>query len=103
MKPLLGLFVFTTFTSVAAIVDFNLSPPGTDKAVGISPLNEVPAATNSTGSGGGIPPGIFLDTTTRQLGFPIGYGSSPGFPHFTRVPTARPFPGPAGPGTQPPA
>ncbi len=102
MKPFLGIFVLTAFTSVAAIVDFNLSPPGTDKAVGISPLNEVPAATNSTGSGGEIPPGIFLDTTSRQLGFAIGYGSSEGFTDLTGVPTAMHFHAPAGPGTNAP-
>ncbi|TAK93444.1 MAG: CHRD domain-containing protein, partial [Verrucomicrobia bacterium] len=99
MKQFACLCLFTALTSVAAIVDFNLSPPGTDKAVGVSPLNEVPPATNSVGSGGELPPGIFLDTNTRQLGFAIGYGSSAGFTDMTGPATAMHFHAPAGPGT----
>jgi hypothetical protein len=53
--------------SQAAIIQFNLSPAGTDAAVGLSPLNEVPAATNSTGSGNEISAGISFDTETSIL------------------------------------
>jgi len=99
MKKSLALILFTAWSAHAAIVDFNLSPPGTDSAVGLSPLNEVPPATNSVGSGGELPPGIFLDTVTRQLGFAIGYGSSAGFTNLTGAATAMHFHAPAGPGT----
>ena len=34
--------------SQAAIVNFDLSPAGAGAALGLSPLNEVPVATNST-------------------------------------------------------
>jgi hypothetical protein len=79
----------------AAIVDFNLSPPGTDNAVGLSPLNEFPAVTNSLGSGGELTPGIFLNTETRELGFAVGYGTSAGFTDLTGPATAMHFHAPA--------
>ena len=95
MKKILALTLFAAWTAPAAIVDFNLSPPGTDSGVGLSPLNEVPPASISTGSGGEITPGVFLDTVTRQLGFAIGYGSSAGFTDLTGPATAMHFHGPA--------
>jgi len=95
MKKSLALFVLAAWSTHAAVVDFSLSPPGSSSAVGLSPLNEVPAATNSTGSGGELPPGIFLNTETRQLGFAIGYGSSAGFTDLTGPASAMHFHGPA--------
>src|SRR5688572_33335715 len=95
MKNVLALILFAACSAHAAIVDFSLSPPGTDSAAGLSPLNEVPAVTTSTGSGGELSPGIFLDTVTGQLGFAIGYGSSAGFTDLTGPATAMHFHGPA--------
>jgi len=102
MKTFTCLFLATALTSSADIVDFALSPPGTDMAVGMVPQNEVPAVTNSTGSGSEIAPGIFLNTATAQLGFAIGYGSSAGFTDLTGLPTGMHFHTPAGPGTNAP-
>src|SRR6266403_2070126 len=51
MKRLLVLLVAATLSAQAAQIRFALSPPGTDAGVGLSPSNEVPVVTNSTGSG----------------------------------------------------
>lgn len=102
MKYCLCLIFAIALTSSASVVDFALSPPGTDNAVGIMPQNEVPAVTNSSGSGGVIAPGIFLNTATWELGFAMGYGASAGFTDLTGVPTGMHFHAPAGPGTNAP-
>jgi hypothetical protein len=98
MKKLLLFLSLIGWSADAAIVDFNLSPPGTGSGVGLSPLNEVPPVTNSIGSGGALPPGIFLNTVTRELGFTMGYGSSAGFTDLTAPASALHFhaPAPAG-------
>ena len=63
MKTTLALLLLTTgLSSQAAIVQFDLSPAGTDKAVGLSPSNQVPAAATSSGSGNEISGGIVFDT-----------------------------------------
>jgi hypothetical protein len=84
--------------SQAAIVQFELSPPGTDAAVGLSPLNETGGVTNSTGSGGLISAGILFDTDTARLGVTIGYGSAAGFTDLTGPATAAHIHGPASTG-----
>lgn len=95
MKALLLLFVFGLASTHAATLDFNLSPPGTDNAVGMSPQNEVPPATNSIGSGNEIGPGITFDTQTLQLNLAIGYGSAFGFDNLTGPITGVHIHGPA--------
>ena len=67
----------------AALVKFQLSPPGTDVAVGLSPSNQVPHAAASTGSGGEISAGIILDTDTSTMHLAVGYGSAAGFSNLT--------------------
>src|SRR5688572_18308299 len=55
-------------------LQFKLSPPGSSPAPGLSPANEVPAVTNSSGSGGEILTGLSFDTNTLQLSLAVGYG-----------------------------
>jgi hypothetical protein len=85
----------------ADIIRFDLSPAGTDKAVGLSPANEVDTVIGSTGSGNEIlnGGGITFDTTTRLLSLAVGYGSAAGFTDLTGPATAMHIHGPAGPGT----
>jgi hypothetical protein len=72
-----------------------LSPPGTDKAVGLNWANEVPAVLNSTGSGNEIGNGILFDTSTLVLSLSVGYGSAFGFTDLTGPATAMHIHGPA--------
>lgn len=95
VSTLLGLAV----CAQAAIIQFDLSPAGTDAAVGLSPLNEVPGITNSTGSGNEISGGISFDTDTSLLTLAVGFGSAAGFTDLTAPATAMHIHGPAGPGT----
>jgi hypothetical protein len=81
--------------SQGTILNFDLSPPGTDKAVGLSSLNETPAVTNSTGSGNEIGTGITFDTDTLTLSLSIGYGSAYGFTDLTGPATLMHIHGPA--------
>ena len=83
----------------AAIIPFDLSPAGTDNAVGLSPSNEVGTVIGSTGSGNEILGGITFDTTTRVLSLAVGYGSAAGFTDLTGPATAMHIHGNAGPGT----
>src|SRR5262249_22474576 len=87
------------FSAQAALVKFQLSPPSTDTAVGLSPSNQVPVATNSTGSGGEISGGIIFDTESSILQVAVGYGSAAGFTDLTGPANAMHIHGPAGPGT----
>src|SRR6266568_6325588 len=50
----------------ADIIPFDLSPPGTDKAVGLSPSNEVGTVIGSTGSGNEILSGITFDKSSGR-------------------------------------
>ena len=72
-----------------------LSPPGTSPATGLSPANEVPAVTNSAGSGGEILAGITFDTNSLTLSFAVGYGSALGFTNLTAPASAAHIHGPA--------
>jgi hypothetical protein len=83
MKKLSLLFVAVALSTHAAQIQFALSPAGTDNAVGLSPLNEVPAVTNSTGSGNTISGGIVFNTDTSILHVEVGYGSAAGFSDLT--------------------
>ncbi len=88
MKRCLVLLVAATLSAQAAQIRFALSPPGTDVAVGLSPSNEVPIVTNSTGSGNIVGSGIVFDTDSAILHLSIGYGSAEGFTDLTGVPVA---------------
>lgn len=95
------LLLLTIGYAKAAIIPFDLSPAGTDKAVGLSSSNEVDVI-GSTGSGNEILGGITFDTTTRVLSLAVGYGSAAGFTDLTGPATAMHIHGPAGPGTNAP-
>ena len=96
-NSLLVFFSSITFAG-ATIIDFDLSPTGTSAAVGLSPANEVPAVTTSTGSGGSVSGGITFDTTTSTLSFAMGYGSAAGFTDLTGAATGVHIHGPAAAG-----
>ena len=78
----------------AEILKFDISPAGSSPATGLSPANEVPAATG-TGSGGEILAGITYDTDSNLLSLPIGYGSFGGFTNLSGPATAAHIHGPA--------
>jgi hypothetical protein len=94
-SKVIALIICTVASSQAALVHFELSPAGTDAAVGLSPSNSVPAVTNSTGSGNTISGGIVFDTETSLMELAIGYGSAAGFTDLTGVPTLMHIHGPA--------
>jgi hypothetical protein len=102
MKTAIIALLSAVAVSRAAVIQFDLSPPGTDAAVGMKPANEVPAVTNSTGSGGEISGGISFDTVAGTLTFAIGYGSSAGFTDLTGPAAAMHIHGTAGAGTNAP-
>jgi hypothetical protein len=83
----------------AIVIEFELSPAGKDAAVGLSPLNQVPAVTNSTGSGNELPGGISFNTSNMVLSVAIGFGSAAGFTDLTAPASAMHIHGPAGAGT----
>jgi len=95
------LFLVIAFAK-ADIIPFDLSPPGTDQAVGLSASNEVGTVIGSTGSGNEILGGITFDTTTRVLSLAVGYGSAAGFSDLTGRAAAMHIHGNAGPGTNAP-
>lgn len=99
MKLSFALLLSAALSSQAAVIYFDLSPAGTDAAVGLSPSNEVPAVTNSTGSGNAISGGIAFDADTGVFQLSVGYGSAAGFTDLTGVPSNMHIHGPAGPGT----
>jgi hypothetical protein len=86
----------------AEVIQFDLSPPGASAAVGLSPLNEVPPATNSTASGNEISAGISFDTDTSLLTLAVGFGAAAGFADLSAPITALHIHGPALPGSNAP-
>jgi len=78
------------------LIPLGISPAGTDAAVGLSPFNEVPAVSNSTGSGGPISGGLVFDTGSSTLMLTVGYGSAAGFTDLTGPATSLTLNGPAG-------
>src|SRR5438128_324345 len=104
MKTLvLRLFLLASIACARAeIIPFDLSPAGTDKALGLSPSNEPSLVVPSSGSGGEILGGITFDTTTRVLSLAVGYGSAAGFTDLTGPATAMHIHGSVGPGTNGP-
>ncbi|HEX5218197.1 MAG TPA: CHRD domain-containing protein [Verrucomicrobiae bacterium] len=97
MKKSMLLLLASVVLSQAA--DFDLSPPGTDRDVGLSSANEVPAVTNSAGSGNEISGGITFDPTNGVLTLAVGYGSAAGFSNLTGAATSAHLHGPATTGT----
>lgn len=95
MKLCSSLILAAALSSHAALVQFNISPAGTDAAIGLSPSNQVPAVTNSSGSGDTLSGGIMLDTESGVFAFAIGYGSAAGFSDLSGPPTAMHIHGPA--------
>lgn len=96
MKKIVLLAMLSSIATVhAAVLSFDLSPPGTDNAAGLSPLNETPPVTNSIGSGNEIGSGITFDTITSTLNLSVGYGSAFGFTNLTGPATAAHIHGPA--------
>jgi hypothetical protein len=95
MKTSFVLLLAASLTSQASLIHFELSPPGTDVAVGLSPSNQVPAVTNSTGSGDTVSGGIVFNTDSNTLQFAIGYGSADGFTDLTGPPVGMHIHGPA--------
>lgn len=98
MKGTIALLLGAAVAAQADTIHFQLSPSGTDVAVGLSPSNCVPAVTNSTGSGDAISGGIVFDTDTQVLQLAIGYGSAAGFTDLSGATTAMHIHGPAAPG-----
>jgi hypothetical protein len=92
MKRTLTLLTLLSSLAVsqADITQFNLV------AGGLTPANEVPAVTNSSGSGDQILDGISYDSSTALLTFHIGYGSAQGFADLTGPATSVNIQGPAG-------
>src|SRR6516162_10269512 len=95
MRPILAVLLVSGVIGQAALIPLGISPAGTDAAVGLSPANEVPAVTNSTGSGGPISGGVLLDTNTSTLMLTVGYGSAAGFTDLTGPATSMTLNGPA--------
>lgn len=97
-RALLLPILLVTLSAEAGVIYFDISPAGTDASVGLSPSNQVPAVTNSTGSGGPISAGVVFDTSSLMLQVAIGYGSAAGFTDLTGPPTDMHIHGPAAPG-----
>src|SRR3982074_3069831 len=93
MKRTLTLLTLLSSLAVsqADITQFNLVTGG------LTPGHEVPARTNSTGSGDKILDGISYDSNTALLTFHIGYGSAQGFTDLTGPATSANIQGPASP------
>jgi hypothetical protein len=90
-----ALLLAGLMTAQADPLQFKLSPPGSSPATGLSPANEVPAVTNSSGTGGEILTGITFDTNSLTLSFAVGYGSALGFSNLTAAATGAHIHGPA--------
>jgi len=91
-----ALAAMLVLPATAQVVQYDISPPGTTAAVGLSPENEVPPVAGSSGSGGEILQGIRLDLATGRLDYAIGYGFEGGFTNLTGPVTAAHIHGPAG-------
>jgi hypothetical protein len=100
MKKAIIALLSAATVSQAAIINFDLSPSGSGAAIGLSPLNEVPVATNSTGSGNAL--ALLFDTDTSILSFAIGYGSAAGYTDLTAPATGMHIHGPAQVGSNAP-
>lgn len=88
MKTYALVLLTAALTSNAAVIQFGVSPSGTDIVTGLSPSNEVPIVTTSLGSGDVVSGGITFDTDNKILKLAIGYGSAAGFTDLTGPATA---------------
>ncbi len=95
MKTAFAVLLAAALTTQAAVIPFDLSPPGTSGAVGLSPTNEVPAVANSAGSGNTISGGILFDTDSGMMELAVGFGSAAGFTDLTGAATTMHIHGPA--------
>ncbi len=102
LKASMLAFATTLSFAGATILEFQLSPTGSDDAVGLSPANEVPAVVTSTGSGNAISGGITFDTDTSTLTFALGYGSAAGFTNLSGAANGIHIHGPAAAGVNAP-
>lgn len=101
-KSILLAFASTLAFSGATILEFDLSPAGSDNAVGLRPANEVPAVLTSTGSGNSISGGFTFDTANSTLTFAVGYGTAAGFTNLSGAATGIHIHGPAAAGVSAP-
>ena len=91
-----ALALLSTFAlTQAAVIEFDVSPIGTDDATGLSVANEVHTVVRSTGTGDAVSGGISFDTETSTLNFTMGYGSAAGFRNLTGAATSLHLHGPA--------
>lgn len=72
-KYVLSLLLASCLPGNAAILEFHLSPAGTDVATGLSPLNEVPPPFVSDASGTESPGSVYFDTEASTLSFAFAY------------------------------
>lgn len=93
MKKYLLLLAAAAAASSASAMIMQFDLMGTAGA-GLLPGNE-PSAPVSTGSGGEIGAGIWLDTSTNILTVNVGWGSGNGFTDLTGTASAAHFHGPA--------
>lgn len=93
---LMGITVLSSLAlAQAEVVKLDLSPAGTDHAVGLSPANEAHSVTGSTGSGNEVLGGIEYDSGLNTLKLSLAYGSFFGFADLTGPATAAHIHGPA--------
>src|SRR5579862_7486685 len=79
MKKIIALALLATCAAAqASVVLFDLSPAGTDNAVGLSPSNEAPAVVGSSGFGSATGSGITFDTTSLTLNLSFGFSNLTG-------------------------
>lgn len=96
MNKTIAILLSSVAVCQAALIPIGISPTGTSAGTGLSPANEVPAVTNSTGSGGAISGGLMFDTDSSTLMITAGYGSAAGFTDLTGPATSLTLNGPAG-------
>jgi hypothetical protein len=96
MNKTIALLLSSAAACQAALIPIGISPAGTSAGTGLSPANEVPAVSNSTGSGGTISGGLVFDTDSSILMLAAGYGSAAGFTDLTGPATSLMLNGPAG-------
>jgi hypothetical protein len=96
MNKIFAVLLSSAAVCQATLIPIGVSPAGSDAAPGLSPSNEVPVVSNSTGSGGTVSGGIEFDTDSSMLMLTVGYGSAAGFTDLTGPATSLTLNGPAG-------
>jgi len=96
MKQLLLTVVLVAGLTVnATVIEFHLSPSGTDTAEGLSPLNVVPQAAGSVAGGAELPGSLYFDTDNSTLTIGLGYGEMFGYGNLSTPLTGAGIYGPA--------